>query len=60
VVASGGLADKFGRMRMTHIGLGLSIAGSALLIWPRDRAVSRRAGFTGAVGGLHHARAGVD
>jgi DHA2 family multidrug resistance protein-like MFS transporter len=30
--ASGGLADKFGRMRMTHIGLGLSIAGSALLI----------------------------
>lgn len=32
VVASGGLADKFGRMRMTHIGLGLSIAGSALLI----------------------------
>ncbi|MDJ1655167.1 MFS transporter [Raoultella sp. Ech2A] len=32
VVASGGLADKFGRMRMTHLGLGLSIVGSALLV----------------------------
>ncbi|POL18293.1 MFS transporter, partial [Klebsiella pneumoniae] len=30
VVASGGLADKFGRMRMTTIGLGLSIVGSAM------------------------------
>ncbi|PAX31609.1 MFS transporter [Klebsiella pneumoniae] len=32
VVASGGLADKFGRMRMTTIGLGLSIVGSAMLV----------------------------
>lgn len=32
VVASGGLADKFGRMRMTTTGLILSIAGSAMLV----------------------------
>ncbi|HDG1668240.1 TPA: MFS transporter [Kluyvera ascorbata] len=32
VVASGGLADKFGRVRLTLIGLALSIAGSALLV----------------------------
>ena len=32
VVASGGLADKFGRMRMTTLGLILSIAGSAMLV----------------------------
>lgn len=32
VVASGGLADKFGRVRLTIIGLILSITGSALLI----------------------------
>ncbi|MCS6056624.1 MFS transporter [Klebsiella variicola subsp. variicola] len=32
VVASGGLADKFGRMRMTTHGLGLSIVGSAMLV----------------------------
>ncbi|VTM43599.1 transporter [Klebsiella quasipneumoniae] len=32
VVASGGLADKFGRMRMTTLGLGLSIIGSAMLV----------------------------
>ncbi|WP_130993775.1 MFS transporter [Klebsiella variicola] len=32
VVASGGLADKFGRMRMTTLGLGLSIVGSAMLV----------------------------
>ncbi len=32
VVASGGLADKFGRVRMTFIGLALSIIGSALLV----------------------------
>ena len=31
VVASGGLADKFGRVRMTYIGLALSIIGSAFL-----------------------------
>ncbi|KGI65559.1 quinolone resistance protein [Enterobacter sp. UCD-UG_FMILLET] len=31
VVACGGFADKFGRMRMTYIGLTLSIVGSALL-----------------------------
>ncbi len=41
---------------MTHIGLGLSIAGSAADRGPGTMAVSRRAGFTGAVGGLHHAR----
>jgi MFS family permease len=59
VVASGGLADKFGRMRMTHIGLGLSIAGAADP--GPGGAVSRRARFTGAVGGLHHARdPGID
>lgn len=32
VVASGGLADKFGRVRLTLIGLALSIVGSALLV----------------------------
>lgn len=32
VVASGGLADKFGRMRMTTLGLILSIVGSAMLV----------------------------
>ena len=32
MVASGGLADKFGRMRMTTLGLGLSIVGSAMLV----------------------------
>ncbi|MDX6022445.1 MFS transporter [Scandinavium sp. V105_16] len=32
VVASGGLADKFGRVRLTLIGLVLSIIGSALLV----------------------------
>lgn len=32
VVASGGLADKFGRMRMTSLGLILSIVGSAMLV----------------------------
>ncbi|MGU3412377.1 MFS transporter [Enterobacteriaceae bacterium C34A] len=32
VVASGGLADKFGRVRLTLIGLGLSILGSGLLV----------------------------
>ncbi len=38
VVASGGLADKFGRVRLTQIGLGLNIAGSALLVVsPRAR-----------------------
>lgn len=31
VVACGGFADKFGRVRMTYIGLALSIIGSALL-----------------------------
>lgn len=31
VVACGGFADKFGRVRMTYIGLTLSIIGSALL-----------------------------
>ena len=48
VVASGGLADKFGRMRMTTLGLILSIAGSAMLVPGRTR-------FTGAIGRLHHA-----
>ncbi|CBG89768.1 MFS transporter [Citrobacter rodentium] len=32
VVASGGLADKFGRVRLTLIGLLLSVTGSALLM----------------------------
>ncbi|MRS13350.1 MFS transporter [Enterobacteriaceae bacterium RIT691] len=32
VVASGGLADKFGHVRLTLIGLTLSIVGSALLV----------------------------
>ncbi|WEF26300.1 MFS transporter [Klebsiella aerogenes] len=32
VVASGGLADKFGRVRMTFIGLAMSIIGSAFLV----------------------------
>ena len=32
VVVSGGLADKFGRMRMTTLGLILSIVGSAMLV----------------------------
>lgn len=32
VVTSGGAADKFGRMRMTTLGLGLSIVGSAMLV----------------------------
>ena len=32
VVASGGLADKFGRVRLTLIGLALSMIGSALLV----------------------------
>lgn len=32
VVASGGLADKFGRVRLTLIGLALSMVGSALLV----------------------------
>nr|EKU2859467.1 MFS transporter [Enterobacter roggenkampii] len=33
VVACGGFADKFGRVRMTYIGLALSIVGSALLFF---------------------------
>ncbi|AZV06990.1 MFS transporter [Enterobacter sp. N18-03635] len=33
VVACGGFADKFGRVRMTYIGLALSIIGSALLFF---------------------------
>ncbi|MEB7623760.1 MFS transporter [Enterobacter vonholyi] len=33
VVACGGFADKFGRVRMTYIGLVLSIIGSALLFF---------------------------
>ncbi|NDJ57823.1 MFS transporter [Enterobacteriaceae bacterium 4M9] len=32
IVASGGLADRFGRMRLTRIGLVLSIAGSLMLV----------------------------
>lgn len=33
IVASGGLADRFGRVRMTLAGLSLSIIGSALLVF---------------------------
>lgn len=54
VVASGGLADKFGRMRMTTLGLILSIVGSAMLVLSGTRAVPGRARF-GAVGRLHNA-----
>ncbi|MFK3710257.1 MFS transporter [Leclercia adecarboxylata] len=36
VVASGGFADKFGRVRLTVIGLVLSITGSALLFLARE------------------------
>lgn len=32
IVMAGGLADKFGRVRLTYIGFGLSITGSLLLI----------------------------
>ncbi|MCU5745301.1 MFS transporter [Staphylococcus sp. SQ8-PEA] len=34
VVGAGGLADKYGRMKLTYIGLILSIIGSALIIIP--------------------------
>jgi MFS family permease len=61
VVASGGLADKFGRMRMTTLGLILSIVGSAMLVLLRDRGCSWPGGFYRAVGGLHYAGdAGAD
>ncbi|KOQ80486.1 MFS transporter, partial [Pluralibacter gergoviae] len=33
IVASGGLADRFGRVRMTLAGLSLSVIGSALLVF---------------------------
>jgi len=32
IVVAGGLADRFGRMRLTYIGLGLSILGSLCLV----------------------------
>lgn len=32
IVASGGLADRYGRMRLTRIGLLLSVAGSLMLV----------------------------
>ncbi len=37
-------ADKFGRMRMTTLGLGLSIAGSAMLVLARGPGCSSPAG----------------
>ena len=44
VVASGGPADKFGRMRMTTLGLGLSIVGSAMLVVAQGPGLFRPAG----------------
>lgn len=34
IVVAGGLADRFGRMRLTYIGLGLSILGSLCRVIP--------------------------
>ncbi|EOL42697.1 MFS transporter [Enterococcus phoeniculicola] len=33
IVVAGGLADKLGRMKLTYIGLALSVVGSALLVF---------------------------
>lgn len=37
IVGAGDVADKFGRVKMTYLGLGLNIIGSLLLIITPDR-----------------------
>jgi DHA2 family multidrug resistance protein-like MFS transporter len=39
IVVAGGLADKLGRMKLTYIGLALSVVGSALLVFANGPAL---------------------